>query len=59
MKLDLFEEEEVKPKHDPGGKVRIALRLEVKGHAVFGVHETATATGSHAHGMIKSRVQCS
>jgi hypothetical protein len=31
----------------------------VKGHAVFGVHETATATGSHAHGMIKSRVQCS
>jgi len=36
MKLDLFEEAEVKPKHDPGGKVRLALARDVISTAIFG-----------------------
>lgn len=36
MKSDLFEDDDVKPKHDPGGKVRIKLPDGTTGTAVFG-----------------------
>jgi hypothetical protein len=34
--VELFPEPTMKPKHDPGGKVRLALTLDVKSSAVFG-----------------------
>lgn len=36
QQVDLFPDAQMKPKHDPGGKVRIALTLDVKTKAVFG-----------------------
>jgi hypothetical protein len=36
MRTDLFEDDEVKPKHDPGGKVRLAVAAGVKSSAAFG-----------------------
>src|ERR1700733_12285555 len=34
--VDLFNETDMTPKHDPGGKVRLALKHDVKSSAVFG-----------------------
>jgi hypothetical protein len=34
--VELFPEPNMKPKHDPGGKVRLALTLDVKSSAIFG-----------------------
>jgi len=36
MKSDLFEENQVATKHDPGGKVRLAVSPGIRSMAVFG-----------------------
>ena len=36
QQVELFEEPHMVAKHDPGGKIRLALRVGVRGKAVFG-----------------------
>ena len=36
QQVELFPEPNMKPKHDPGGKVRLALTFDVKSSAIFG-----------------------
>jgi hypothetical protein len=57
--MDLFNEEHMIPKHDPGGKVRLALKAGVKSTAVFGGSADCYRYRSHAHGTPSYLMSCS